>query len=75
MFYPVDADGTDYSRTFDLNFTGIPRPLCHHTEWPTKDYIGKADLVYANPPCVPLDWRPLGVGLSGKAALKRLNGK
>jgi site-specific DNA-cytosine methylase len=39
-------------KTFDENFTGIHRPL-KIEEWPVKEYAGKIDFVYANPPCVP----------------------
>ncbi len=40
-------------RTFEMNFQHlIPRPL-HRVEWPVKQYVGKAHLVYANPPCAP----------------------
>lgn len=67
-------------RTFDLNFTGIPRPL-NQSEWPVKEFIGKVDLVYANPPCVP--WsdassystrtNPGQVGRRGKTVADRFN--
>lgn len=39
-------------RTFDLNFGSLHRPL-KFEEWGTKESVGKAHLVYANPPCAP----------------------
>lgn len=39
-------------KTFDLNFSGIPRPL-NFAEWPVNENISKVDFIYANPPCVP----------------------
>lgn len=68
------------ARTFDLNFAGIPRPLSQ-SEWPVKEFTGKVDLVYANPPCVP--WsdassystrtNPGQIGRSGKTTADRFN--
>lgn len=40
-----------HARTFDLNFTGIPRPL-RYADWPILS-APDVHLVYANPPCAP----------------------
>ena len=42
-------------RTFDMNFSGIPRPL-RLEDWPVAEWKDKVDFVYANPPCAP--WSP-----------------
>jgi site-specific DNA-cytosine methylase len=39
-------------RTFDMNFKGLYRPL-DIKDWPIKSSVGKAHLVFANPPCAP----------------------
>jgi site-specific DNA-cytosine methylase len=39
-------------KTFDLNFSNIPRPL-ELRKWPISQYVNKVPFVFANPPCAP----------------------
>lgn len=40
-------------RSFLLNFPNIDSPFSEPKDWPLKRFVDGADLVYANPPCVP----------------------
>lgn len=40
-------------RTFEMNFPDLERPIINHKDWPVKEYAGKVDFVFANPPCAP----------------------
>ena len=54
-----EGDGAYGADTFALNRPNIP-VFSGPSNWPVKDFEGKVDFVYGNPPCAP--WSTLGTG-------------
>ena len=57
-------------KTFEANFQGIYRPICHYSDWPVNSHAELVPFIYANPPCAP--WSDANV-FKGQSIEKRFH--